>query len=67
MREFLHGILKQTAQVTPSVHVEGLSQASKKMCPPQSLEDTVPGRLLRTLEEVVFGDCLLTCAFSAIH
>lgn len=44
MRQFLHGILKQTAQVTPSVQVEGLSQASKKMCPPQSLEDTVPGR-----------------------
>lgn len=43
MRQFLHGILKQTAQVTPSVQVEGLSQASK-MCPPQSLKDTVPGR-----------------------
>lgn len=66
MRQFLHGILKQTSQVTPSVQVEGLSQASK-MCPPQSLEDTVPGRQLCTSEEVVCGNCLLTCAFSAIH
>lgn len=67
MRQFLHGIPKQTAQVTPSVQVEGLSQVSKKMRPPQSLEDTVSGRQLCTLEEVVCRNCLLTRAFSAIH